>query len=475
MSTPTRKLQRSSTVAANRALVTDANSKATTSSVTDTELGYLSGVTSAIQTQLDTKLQGQSYVLTAVTTDATETELLRSGSSQMVMPAHSTWQIQAMMTCRRLVLGGTWTARDSNRDWIAAASNSDGLKLVAAVYGGTLYTSTDSGATWTSRDSARDWSYVASSSDGVNLCACVSAGQIYTSADSGANWTARDSSRNWNGIASSSDGSKLVASVLSGNLYTSTDSGASWTARESSRDWTAVASSSDGSKLVAVGYNGEVYTSSNSGVSWTSRTASGANRLRAACCSSDGTKMAIAGGISGVESNIFTSTDSGATWTSRDSARAWAGIACSSDGSKLVASVEGGQLYVSSDYGVTWAAKDSSRQWNGCASNSAGTLFVAVAGANVGASSSPDKIYVSGATSEREGYEFKAVANRDHFASSVTIDADSYRGDPIGTVSNTFSLGADTATGAVTLKGTGAVGEEWDWRALVFVNQITTE
>ena len=435
MSTPTRKLQRSSTVAANRALVTDANSKATTSSVTDTELGYLSGVTSAIQTQLDTKLQGESYVLTAVTTDATETELLRSGSSQMVMPAHSTWQIQAMMTCRRLVLGGTWTARDSNRDWIACASNDDGTKLIAAVYNGTLYTSTDSGA----------------------------------------NWTARDSSRNWNGIASSSDGSKLVASVLSGNLYTSTDSGASWTARDSSRDWTAVASSSDGSKLVAVGYNGEVYTSSNSGVSWTSRTASGADRLRAACCSSDGTKMAIAGGISGAESNIFTSTDSGATWTSRDSARAWAGIACSSDGSKLVASVEGGQLYVSSDYGVTWAAKDSSRQWNGCASNSAGTLFVAVAGANVGASSSPDKIYVSGATSEREGYEFKAVANRDHFASSVTIDADSYRGDPIGTLSNTFSLGADTATGAVTLKGTGAAGEEWDWRALVFVNQITTE
>lgn len=38
---------------ASRALVTDANQRVTASAVTATELGYLSGVTSSVQTQLD--------------------------------------------------------------------------------------------------------------------------------------------------------------------------------------------------------------------------------------------------------------------------------------------------------------------------------------------------------------------------------------------------------------------------------------
>jgi hypothetical protein len=41
---------------ASRALATDASSNAVTSSVTSTELGYLSGVTSAIQTQLNARV-----------------------------------------------------------------------------------------------------------------------------------------------------------------------------------------------------------------------------------------------------------------------------------------------------------------------------------------------------------------------------------------------------------------------------------
>lgn len=44
------------TLTGNRLLVTDANGHQTTSSVTDAEAGYLSGVTSAIQTQLDAKM-----------------------------------------------------------------------------------------------------------------------------------------------------------------------------------------------------------------------------------------------------------------------------------------------------------------------------------------------------------------------------------------------------------------------------------
>ena len=75
----------------------------------------------------------------------------------------------------------TWTARASNRAWRSIASSADGTKLVAVVYGGQIYTSTDSGVTWTARESRRDWYGVASSADGTKLVAVVYPGQIYTS------------------------------------------------------------------------------------------------------------------------------------------------------------------------------------------------------------------------------------------------------------------------------------------------------
>jgi len=72
--------------------------------------------------------------------------------------------------------------------WQSIASSSDGSKLAAVVWDGSLYTSSDSGATWTERTTAgsRDWSSIASSSDGSKLAAAVSGGSIYTSSDSGA-------------------------------------------------------------------------------------------------------------------------------------------------------------------------------------------------------------------------------------------------------------------------------------------------
>ena len=89
--------------------------------------------------------------------------------------------------------------------------------------------------------------------------------------------------------------------------------------------------------------------------------------------SSDGTKL-VATVIGG---QIYTSTDSGATWTARDSVRSWVGVASSSDGTKLVATVTGGQIYTSTDSGATWTAHDSIRNWFGVASSSDGTKLVA--------------------------------------------------------------------------------------------------
>jgi hypothetical protein len=238
-------------------------------------------------------------------------------------------------------IGPVWAPHGTNQNWESIASSSDGTKLVAGVYGGQIYTSTDSGASWTARDSSRIWYSVASSADGTKLVAGVYGGQIYTSTDSGVTWTARDSNRYWYSVASSSDGTKLVAVVNGGQIYTSTDSGASWTARDSNRGWYSVASSADGTKLVAGVVGGQIYTSTDSGASWTARDSN--RNWYSVASSSDGTKLVA--GVNGGQ--IYTSTDSGRTWTARDSNRNWYSVASSSDGTKLVAGVNGGQIYTS--------------------------------------------------------------------------------------------------------------------------------
>ena len=57
----------SDNLTASKALVSDANGKVAVSSVTSTELGYLSGVTSSIQTQLNNKVPKPTTALTAAT------------------------------------------------------------------------------------------------------------------------------------------------------------------------------------------------------------------------------------------------------------------------------------------------------------------------------------------------------------------------------------------------------------------------
>jgi len=108
-----------------------------------------------------------------------------------------------------------------NRNWRSVACSEDGAKLVAAVNGGQIYTSSDLGVTWTAHASNQAWYCVASSADGTKLVAAVLSGEIYTSSDSGVTWTPRASQRNWFSIASSADGTKLVAAVTGGHIYTS--------------------------------------------------------------------------------------------------------------------------------------------------------------------------------------------------------------------------------------------------------------
>ena len=238
----------------------------------------------------------------------------------------------------RSTLGDISSVFSTSKAYRSITSSTDGTKLAAVVYGGYIWTSSNSGATWTSRDPGNNnafllWLDITSSTDGTKLAAVAYGnlnGGIWTSTDSGANWTSRASSKNWYGITSSANGTKLAAVVRNGNIWTSTDSGANWTSRASSKNWYGITSSADGTKLAAT----------------------------------------VNGG------NIWTSNDSGVNWTSRASTKDWYGITSSADGTKLAATVNGGHIWTSNDSGVTWTEDTSvgaTKDWYGITSSEDGT------------------------------------------------------------------------------------------------------
>ncbi|TFJ81147.1 hypothetical protein NSK_007493 [Nannochloropsis salina CCMP1776] len=230
----------------------------------------------------------------------------------------------------------TWTQQSTagTRGWDSIASSSDGTKLAAVVYNGSIWTSTDAGVSWTERDTAgtRNWYSIASSSDGMKLVAAIYGGQLSRSSDAGVSWAGVASSRNWNSVASSSDGTKLAAVVYGGSIWTSTDTGSTWTERldEAPRDWYSIASSSDGLNLAAAVLAESIWTSADAGVSWTERTSSGSRDWYSIASSSDG--MILAAVVN--QGSIWRSTDTGVTWTEQVAPGTgnWFSIASSSNG-----------------------------------------------------------------------------------------------------------------------------------------------
>jgi photosystem II stability/assembly factor-like uncharacterized protein len=183
-----------------------------------------------------------------------------------------------------------WTPTSAPTNaWASVAGSADGSKLVAAVNGGGIYTSTNSGATWTLTSALGwpRWTCVASSADGTILAAVSgeAQGNVYISTNSGASWNNRNEgmvfpslpmfdSPYGSAVCLSADGTKLVVAeniydwVIDnfdyGLIYTSTNSGTTWNAgyeSEPSDYWSSVACSADGTKSVAAVYGGRIYTS----------------------------------------------------------------------------------------------------------------------------------------------------------------------------------------------------------------------
>jgi hypothetical protein len=116
------------------------------------------------------------------------------------------------------------------------------------------------------------WSSVAMSADGTHLAAAVNGGGIYTSTNSGFTWSVTDApNTNWSALALSSDGYTLVALSTNGLLGVSSDFGVTWPETNlpaSTR--CSVAVSANGSELLAVMYPGYIYSAQTTPVAHTS-------------------------------------------------------------------------------------------------------------------------------------------------------------------------------------------------------------
>jgi hypothetical protein len=104
-------------------------------------------------------------------------------------------------------------------EWNAAASSSDGSKLVAVDGLGALYTSTNSGTNWSGGVMGDNWLYVASSTNGANLVVGTAGGPTYISTNAGLSWLSTFYPGAYR-AASSADGSRRFLAQFSGQIYT---------------------------------------------------------------------------------------------------------------------------------------------------------------------------------------------------------------------------------------------------------------
>ena len=300
--------------------------------------------------------------------------------------------------------GQNWTLTSApNTNWVAVACSADGTKLVAAVNGGGIYTSSDAGVSWLlSSAPITNWASIAASESGLKLVAAAGGergpgtGPIYISTNAGTNWsltTAPFSS--WNSVASSANGNVLVACQYApaplafGLIYTSTNSGVTWEPGNTDYCWFSAAASADGSTLAVVGtvnvYQhgnfSQICVSTNAGAGWTNFTAPAAGWTCIAC-SSDGKRL-VSGNFQ--PGTISISTNGGVVWNDTSApTQNWSSVASSADGTRLVAAANGflsspaGPIYTSADSGASWTSNSAPfANWSSVASSADGKMLTA--------------------------------------------------------------------------------------------------
>jgi hypothetical protein len=311
------------------------------------------------------------------------------------------WELAGLLGGSPSCSAQEWTATGAPAtNWSSVASSADGSKLVAAVNGGFIYTSTNSGSTWVATSApTNSWRAVASSVDGARLFAASDSGEgLYSSADSGSTWQPTGpGGQFFNSIACSADGTKLAATDYGSRAF-STNSGATWTYLESALPagaaFVLVSTSADGNTPVFVRIDVTSSSSMFTGSLTTNYFDDVLARFWGGLCTSvamcaDGTRFAAViyayraspPGSTNCGGTILTWSAAGPTVvTNCTSVTNWNSVATSADGMRLVAVASGGAIYTSTDAGVSWGpASVTNASWAAVASSADGAKLVAAA------------------------------------------------------------------------------------------------
>ena len=323
---------------------------------------------------------------------------------------------------------GNWASSATSKRWSCVAMSADGTILVAAEYGGKIWTSytsgnnvlgLDPGGGWTPRGTTdstggvpnRYWLDVAMSDNGQSMIAVEAdnlnegggRGKIWVSfgagedggglLDVGKVWTSWTITPNTGGGQSpypkpcacccSADGNIMAVAASGGDIWISWMGGgknmsgvSQWNKRElqgggGGNGWSGIACSANGTIIAACAINSFVYVSWDAGMNWSTHSCP-YQQWTSVCMDSTGMRMR-ATVLSG---NIWTSENGGVTWTQRVVGAGnleWSDIKCSRDGVKLIAAAGYGHTgfgaanptYFSYDMGVTWSGFGYSRSDTG--------------------------------------------------------------------------------------------------------------
>lgn len=270
----------------------------------------------------------------------------------------------------------------------------------------------------------------------------------------------------------------LIMAALTGLLAAANLANSqTWTPTSApTQEWQAIASSADGLKLAAAGYSAyylgdgdfavlpsPILLSTDSGATW-KQTPAPSGYWRSVACSADGTKLVAADGGVGLPDylhfygipqprgygSIYVSTNSGDTWTTTTApSNSWNSVASSADGTKLIAAA-----YATHDFNDVIMI---------------GTLIYTSAdsGLNWAASPLPSNSW-SCVASSADGARLVAAAYATHDTNSTKIGNLIYTSTnsgaswtPAGVSSNSWSSVASSADGTRLVATSGSASVHW--------------
>jgi len=264
------------------------------------------------------------------------------------------------------------------------------------------YFSSNGGSSWTSINYTKErYAYSAvCDSDGshILIARAYSGKQICYSVNSGSTWSCYNDENYHESCDCDADGSVGIAAVGSGTkdrVLVSTDSFANWSGKtvgSSNAYVTSVCCSRTNGSVMYAGTGARLYKSTDTGANWSEvRPAGDTNKSwGAVACSSDGSVVIACVGdhSGGTTGSVYTSTDSGANWTERTGpgTACWDAVDMSDDGDMIIlggfdnGATNRQPLYWSKDGGANWTKESllaSGYGWCSVRCSGDGTKFAA--------------------------------------------------------------------------------------------------